>query len=56
MIIENLTEFQEAFPNWSFLESVNGFTRYSNGEAPGSDYESAWFDDETEELVDMPEL
>lgn len=56
MVIKTLSEFQEAFPKWSFLESVNGFTRYSNGEEPDTEYESAWFDDETEELVDMPEL
>lgn len=56
MVIKTLTEFQEAFPEYSFLESMNGCTRYSNGEEPDSEYESAWFDDDTEKLVGMPEL
>lgn len=54
--IKTLSEFQEAFPNYSFLEGANGFTRYSNGKAPDSNYESAWFDNETELLVASPEL
>ncbi|MCG8613969.1 MAG: hypothetical protein MI864_25945 [Pseudomonadales bacterium] len=53
-IITNFSEFEEAFPNYSFLESLDGCTRYSNGEEPDSEYESAWFDDETEELVNSP--
>lgn len=54
--INNFSEFERAFPNHSFLESRDGCTRYSNGEASDSDYESAWFDDETEDLVENPHL
>jgi|GEM_PF-6311517 len=56
MVITNFSEFEEAFPNYSFLESSDGCTRYSNGEDPDSEYESAWFDDETEKLVESPRL
>ena len=56
MKITNLSEFQEAFPNYEFLESRNGCTRYSNGEHPDSDYSSAWFDDETEDLLSLHDL
>lgn len=55
-MITNLAEFQEAFPNHSYLESSNGCTRYSNGEEENSDHESEWFNDDTEQLVTSPEL
>jgi len=56
MEITNFSEFEEAFPDYSFLESRDGCTRYSNGEGENSKYESAWFNDETEKLVACPDL
>lgn len=55
-LITNFSEFELAFPNYSFLESRDGYTRYSNGEGENSNYESAWFDNETEELVSDPQF
>lgn len=56
MVITNFSEFEDAFPEHEFLESRNGCTRYSNGEEEGSEYESAWFNDDTEELVSSPDF
>lgn len=56
MVITNFSEFEEAFPDYSFLENRNGCTRYSNGKGENSEYESVWFDDETEQLVTCPDI
>ena len=56
MIIKTFSDFERAFPEHSFLESLDGCTRYSNGKDPDSEYDSAWFNDDTEELVDSPHV
>jgi hypothetical protein len=56
--IQCLGEFQDTYPEWSWLETLNGFSRYSNGEGEGSDHESEseWFCDRCEFLADRRDV
>ena len=46
-----LANFMDAYPDYEFLESYQGKTRYSNGLGEGSDHESEWFCDQCDALI-----
>lgn len=52
--VECFGQFIDEFPDHSWLESRDGFSRYSNGLEEGSEYESAWFCDDCE-LIGHPD-
>lgn len=56
MKITNFSEFENEFPKHEYLDNRNGMTLYSNGREEGSEYEVAWFCDETEQLIEFPEF
>ena len=51
MTIKTLSEFMNAFPDAEWLESFQGKSRYTNGLGEGSDYESEWFCDRCESIL-----
>ncbi len=51
----NIDEFKEKYPNASWLESMNGCERWSNGEDENSEDESVWFDEDGERC-ESPDL
>lgn len=53
--VQTLDEFKARFPNAQWLESRDGYSRWSNGEGPDTPMESAWFNNETEKLGANPD-